>query len=56
MLRRTEYHACDCHVGATNIIVIPSFHSFDNTRGIRLNGGKAYGNIFAHGRYMALVA
>ena len=23
MLRRTEYHACDSHVGATNIIVAP---------------------------------
>ena len=23
LLRRNEYHACDCHVGTTNIIVIP---------------------------------
>ena len=47
MLRRTEHYTCDCHVGGTDIIVIPSFLSFDNTRDTRLNGGKAYGNIFA---------
>ena len=34
---------------ATNIIVIPSILSFNNTWGIRLNEGKAYQNIFAHG-------
>ena len=34
---------------ASSIIGIPSFLSFDNTRGIKLNGGKTYGNISAHG-------
>ena len=45
MLRRTVYHACDCHLRTTNIVLIPIFRSFDNTRSIRLNRGKAYGNI-----------